>query len=541
VEVRSERFQVFTDAGERAGRQTAERFEQIRRVLGPARESPLAVRIYVFSSSSEFRRFRPSETTRGFYQSGPDRDYIAMEHAGQETYRIVYHEYLHLVLNHTSVKLPLWFEEGIAEFYSTLEAAGSRLRIGKPVEQHVSTLLSQRWLGAGDLGGMTKDSPLYREGIRSGVLYAESWALVHMLYTAPAYRTNLERFTSLLAETVTAEEAFHRAFGRTMEEALSDLRELIAARKFPVAEVDWRPADAAELTIRKLTAAESELVRAELLVAVNKGDEVLRQYRKLAGSNPDNPAVQQGLGQIMLAQNRRPEAMEHFKRAISLGSRQASVWFECAVLLRESGAPVQEVRDYLRKTVELNPHHAEALFLLGNLAFIEKRTEEAIGYFQRASAVLPRQSYFWQSLALAYAQQGQKDLAQCAARRAFDCAATQQEAEGARAALRLTGTPTRPPAPKQPAVVTPEGWFNRRGDQIAEGLLVEVECREDAARLVLQVEGRRLVLNALRPNEIVIRNSRGGTRELPCGKVNRLPVQVEYISKTRDIVAVEFR
>ena len=443
LEVRSDHFQVLTDAGEAAGRDALARFEQIRSVLGPSRESPLPVCVYVFSSASDFRQFRSGESTRGFYQSGPDRDYIALERTGEETYRIVYHEYMHLVLNHTSVKLPLWFEEGVAEFYSTIESAGNRLRIGRPVRQHVATLLDKRWLTAAELKAMRKDSPFYREGVRSGLLYAQSWALVHMLNTAPGYREKMEDFAGLLADAVGPDEAFPRAFGKTIERALDDLRAVVSARRFPVAEVEWRPAASATPQLRSLDEQQALLARAELFLAVGREAEALKIYERLAKGNVDSAAVEHGMGQIMLARKRYDAARDHLKRAMDLGSREADVYFEYAMLLRDSGGSKEEVRDYLKKTLEFSPNYSEALFLLGNMALLEEQLDEAVGYFERATKVLPRQFYFWHTLALAYHQKEESALSERAARRALDCAGSPQEEEMARAALRQAANPNR--------------------------------------------------------------------------------------------------
>src|SRR5712691_9195244 len=137
--VTSPQIEVLTDAGEKTGRQLLGRFDEIRRIFRQANapDSPLALRVFVFASEKEFRAYREDSATDGFYQSAPERDYIAL-HATSDAGRVVVHEYVHLVLSHSSAPLPKWFEEGTAESYSTIELARDRMSVGQPIESHLA-------------------------------------------------------------------------------------------------------------------------------------------------------------------------------------------------------------------------------------------------------------------------------------------------------------------------------------------------------------------------------------------------------------------
>ena len=179
-------MELITDAGEKTGRHLLARFEQIRGVFRQAgiADSPLPVRIFAFASERELHDYRDALNVHGFYKNGGERDYIALQ-ADSDAPRVALHEYVHVVLNHSALRLPVWFEEGTAEFYSTLDLTGSRLRIGAPIESHLALLRSAPSpLNAQDLASITVTSPRYD----SGLFYAESWALVHMLNLPPAWR-----------------------------------------------------------------------------------------------------------------------------------------------------------------------------------------------------------------------------------------------------------------------------------------------------------------------------------------------------------------
>jgi hypothetical protein len=224
---RSPHFELYSDARETAAREAVGRLELIRHVflerVGPA-GSPLPVRAFLFAREREFRDFRPNAITRGFYQSGPERDYIAMHDLGEETVRVVYHEYVHLTLNHSAPPLPRWLEEGTAEFYSTLQAKGDRLLIGMPIASHLRVLSGSPWLDADELRAVKHDTPGYDEAGRSGVFYAQSWAIAHMLHLGPRYRVNTPRFWQMVYRGIPVEVAFGEAYGKTLAAALQEMR-----------------------------------------------------------------------------------------------------------------------------------------------------------------------------------------------------------------------------------------------------------------------------------------------------------------------------
>ncbi len=106
---------------------------------------------------------------------GPDR--------GPDALRSVFHEYAHLVVSNVAPDLPVWLNEGLAEYYSTFELAydGRAFMFGRPIAAHIIELASETWMPVGALVSTTHDSPQYNENSRRGVFYAESWFLVHML------------------------------------------------------------------------------------------------------------------------------------------------------------------------------------------------------------------------------------------------------------------------------------------------------------------------------------------------------------------------
>ncbi|MFN9754663.1 MAG: hypothetical protein ACK55L_04605, partial [bacterium] len=75
LRLQTETLEIVSDAGESAARRALARLQQMERLLG-RRQSK--IRAYLFADDRWFRHLRPVPTARGFYQSGPERDYLAV-------------------------------------------------------------------------------------------------------------------------------------------------------------------------------------------------------------------------------------------------------------------------------------------------------------------------------------------------------------------------------------------------------------------------------------------------------------------------------
>jgi len=163
------------------------------RVIGSA----VPTVIIAFPSETAMAPFRPVYNGKpvdvaGLFVPGRDVNYISMiTDADKENLRVIFHEYTHSVANNNSRPLPVWLNEGIAEYYSTFEALrnGRDAIIGDVVADHIARLNNTVLIPIADLLTIDHSSSLYNEGSRRSVFYAQSWALVHMILRAEPNRT----------------------------------------------------------------------------------------------------------------------------------------------------------------------------------------------------------------------------------------------------------------------------------------------------------------------------------------------------------------
>jgi len=134
TKVVSKNFTLIGNADEREIREVAARLEQFHeifsRLSGNLRTlAHVPTTVVVFRTEESFRPYKPlyrgqPADATGFFQSGADTNYITLstEHSAGEAYRIIFHEYVHLLVNNTMGDVPAWFNEGLAEYYSTFDA-----------------------------------------------------------------------------------------------------------------------------------------------------------------------------------------------------------------------------------------------------------------------------------------------------------------------------------------------------------------------------------------------------------------------------------
>src|SRR5258705_4677885 len=146
--IQSKNFFLVGNASEKEIRQVAVRLEQFREVfthLFPRVKftTPVPITVVVFKSDSSFKPFKPIPNVAGYFQPGQDVNYISLttELQGQDPFTVIFHEYVHLLVDITVGNVPLWFNEGLAENYSTFSINNDqKIVLGGPIANHVFLL-----------------------------------------------------------------------------------------------------------------------------------------------------------------------------------------------------------------------------------------------------------------------------------------------------------------------------------------------------------------------------------------------------------------
>ncbi len=567
VKIASENFELLTTAGERAGRNTIRRFEEVRSFFVQAAGTRASitvrqpVRIIVFRSEKEFRPYQPSEVAAAYYLAGAACDYIVMGTAGQGVSPVTVHEYTHLLTKYAGGDLALWLNEGLAELYSNMQPVGSKIAVGIPLDVHRFVLMREKWIPLEELTTAGRDSPLYNEKARAGVFYAESWALAHMLSLQAQYRAGYSAFLGELGAGTTTRDAFRKIYNKSLSEVQADLDSYIRGRWFSASLHEVKlPKKTEQPDVQPATALEVGLALADIL-AGQKGKVAQAQeaFEELASQFPKSWEAQHGLAQLSWRNGKVDQAIDHFRLATELGSSNAKMHFDYGMLLAERGHRTEAIT-VLQRAAGLNPTDRLTHLNLGFLLVQDGSYGEALTEFRATKTVRPDEAYrFFFAAAYAHYRLGEKMQARTAAESGLKYAKTQEERASvqqlvaalvedrptapARSALeRATvsepvfgseGRPRLERAPMQPesekktaetAAVTSD-W------PVVDGTLEAVECLGKTARLRVLAGGRPLAFDVTDPERVQIRSGSGAAVEFSCGRQGGKQIRIEYEPK----------
>ena len=210
-------------------------------VMGLRTESAVPTTIFVFDGEPTFAPVRNAvfgarrPELGGFFTRSGDRFLAVMEvEGGRDGDRIVYHEITHSLIENTAAGLPLWYQEGVAEFYSTFTVKGKAVVVGSIPKTFVDVMLETGLMPLRRVFAIDTRSPEYN-GAHAGPFYATSWLFVHyLLVGAPQRAGQLGMYLALLDAKKPVDAAFQTAFGTTPEQFQGELWSYVNRPKLQV-------------------------------------------------------------------------------------------------------------------------------------------------------------------------------------------------------------------------------------------------------------------------------------------------------------------
>jgi Tfp pilus assembly protein PilF len=391
LEVRSQHFTVMTNADEKAGRRTADQFERMRSVFHVAfphlsidTSSPIVV---LAVNEKDFRALEPQVylakgqlTLDGLFLRTPDKNYVLMrvDAEGEHPYAVVYHEYTHLLLSKAAEWLPLWLNEGLAEFYENTDIHEKDVALGQPSRENLQLLRQNRLLPLATLFTVDTSSPYYHEENKGSIFYAESWALTHYLKIKD-YQEKTHRVTDymeLLAQKVDSVTAATRAFG-DLKQLQANLEGYIGQGQFNYFKLATSTdVDNTAFKVQTLTEAQADAVRADFLAYNERVADARRLLDRVLQEDPQNISAHETMGFLEFRAGHLDEARKWYEQAVKLDSQSYIAHYYFAAISMNAGAsPADDaqVESSLRAAIKLNPSFAPAFDRLAELEGMRRR------------------------------------------------------------------------------------------------------------------------------------------------------------------------
>ncbi|HLJ47964.1 MAG TPA: tetratricopeptide repeat protein [Bryobacteraceae bacterium] len=551
---RSAHFEVYSQAGPQAASSALAWFEQLREFFvqqtGLSADGHAPIRVIGFRSADQYREYRLRPTADAYYVGDASRDYIVLPSLTPGQFGMSAHEYVHLLIHDSGLKLPAWLGEGLAEVFSTVDI-GKRLPAANLDVHDAFRLLRHRdWMPLAELLALTHES-FDANRDRASIFYLESCALVHMLLLSPDYTPRVTALLTAIASGVPSDYALTATYNEKLEAIRDDLRAWTGRSAYPAVAFARVPPVASTAETSELSSFESRLLLADLLLACGELDRAERLYRELAREDPSDADAAAALGSIALRRKDLEVARREWKRAIELGVNDAALCFEYAVLAENASLKPDEIRPALERAVTLRPDFDNARYVLG---LLEKNTghfEAALAQFHAMRAISPGRAFqYWVAVSSSNEELGRHEEAKAAAIEAARHALTAGERAYASelayisetdVAVRFTrdarGNPVLATTrkPRNSDTFNP---FIEPGDQIRrlDGSLRDIDCGPPTKFVVIGPQGPVTVTMA-DPTRVQIRNGPG---EFTCGAQPLQPVTIEYNS-TGVLRGLEFR
>jgi len=536
-------FEIYSQAGAANARDLLRWFDRLHTFfeqqtgLSLDRHAPL--RVLVFDSFEQYQTVRLKPNTSAYYLATDSNDYIVLSSPRAPT--VATHEYWHFVEHTEQLHLPAALNEGLAEFFSTVQIDADRARIGAVAPARLRTLQTRTWTPLRTLL-TTGERDLPPDLEASEMFYSEAWALGHMLMLAPDYAPHFRELVERLSAKVPVQQVMESTYSKPLSRIATDLREWVRKLSSVPSSVQISLASGSEpFVIEEADQFSVRSLMAQVLIGSGRAEEAEEIYEDLARQAPKNPGISAARSLLALQQRDLPKARLLWQRALDDGIRDARVCYRFAQFGEAAGMSEAEIRPALERAVASDPSLDDALF---KLALIEKAAGErklALDHLQAMHQIVPARRYlYWILTSDLLNEFDRREEARAAAERAKPWAATTEQRNAADQLAYMAQTDLTVRLSRDSNGTTrmetarvrhgSSDWnpFVEPGDRVRriEGQLREVECGE--AQIVFVVEmatGGVVRIRLGDPARVQMKNA---PAEFTCGGQNGAPVVAVY-------------
>jgi tetratricopeptide (TPR) repeat protein len=470
IRISSDHFSVLTDAGEKKGREVMVRFEQMRAVFAQLLmktrlHMPEPLEIIALKTDKEFAQIAPIRqeqaiTEAGFFIPGEDRNYIVLNLFEEESWQAVRHDFAHLLLNYNYPPTPGWFDEGFAEYFSSLRLENKQVQIGSdpeltsawkqdvlgnqsevrnPPKSFTDLLSAPVWLALPDLFTVKHNTSSYQEGPHHTLFYAQSWIVMHYLLNKNKLPETGTYFDLVQNQKLPVEQAIQQAYGMTtaqfeqaVKEYFHSLAPLFLAQdaaklpgttnlggqmyQFPSPVV----ADDVGSSVRQVPEAEAQASLAEMSLRLPVHREQALKELGVIVSQPktDNAIAHRALAWAHLERKEFGQATEELEKATDLDAHDPWVRYYSALVKYHAAQPsgqafqgLGNMMQDLRAVLDWDPEFAEAYSMLAMARVEGGGINSAMESMREAIQLSPRNENYLLNMAQIYMAGKQWDAA----------------------------------------------------------------------------------------------------------------------------------
>lgn len=416
VNVKSPHFTVISNGTEKQARQVALGFEEIHTIFSttiPGLRTDASAETVVIAAKdlNTFTDLLPSEKKYashlgGLFMKGWEKDYVVVRLDIPDDQReVVYHEYIHKLLHLNFTRLPVWLDEGLAEFYGNTWIRSDGIYIGAP-SPRLRELRTRTLYPIATILGVVPSSPYYRDADKAPMFYAESWGLTHFLMFGPGMELGhkMNVYLESLQRGAQGEQAFDQAFGdrKELEKNFQNYSNRFTYGAYRYDKLE--KIDPSTFEGGPMAAPETD---ARLGGFFTRQHEIELANKRLASAlseNPKSALAHENEGFLHFIQGEDEDAQKEFDAAVSLNpDGYLAVYYQA--LMRYHGKKdadsLAQLDAAMAKVMQLNPRFAPAVVVRSQIYVQRGKLQDAYNTAVQAQQLEPdRGGYFTNSAAI---------------------------------------------------------------------------------------------------------------------------------------------
>jgi tetratricopeptide (TPR) repeat protein len=329
TEVRSEHFRVISDGDLQGALDIAREFEQMRAVFAAGSvnmrlDSGVPFLVLATRNAATMAEVmswpKANGTILGLFEPGWEKQFavVRIDADSPGFYQPAFHEYVHTLIHANFHWLPLWLDEGLAEFYGTAEFKQNSALIGEP-SQRKFILKREQLIDLKTLLSVNQASPYYHDSGKVDIFYAEAWGLTHYLTFGEGMGRGqkLSQFYASLEAGADQEEAFKQIFG-PLDQVQVALADYVGKGKMQAWEFNNPPHIIEhDFAVRKLTPAETEAELGAFSVwGTHNFKDASKMLTEAIQDDPKSATAHEALGFLNFDEGKDDEALREFKLAL---------------------------------------------------------------------------------------------------------------------------------------------------------------------------------------------------------------------------------
>jgi len=404
LEAKSSHFRVLSDGSAEEARAVAHQFEQIRTAFATALpsirlETAVPLTVLALKDDQSVRALLPQMWKQkalkpgGLFAEGREKTFAIVRldvvrrqsesRASGNGYQVVYHEYTHSVLNSNFRWLPLWLNEGLAEFFGNTQFDNDKIYIGA-ANVRAEYTRGRPLLPIEKLLSVAPGSGEYEDADKVQVFYSESWGLVHLLLTGPLSEggRRLQQYIKLLDDGIDARQAFREAIGefKEIEDQLKKYLDRAGLDSF----VFNNPSDVSneKISVRRLDIAETNAELGTVEVWLHENAAARERLERAMKADSRSALAVESMGVLSFNEGADRPALTFFEQALQRDLNRLLSGYYRGML---TTAPSPALLDVIKQNPDFAPAHVQLA-----MAYLrEGNTDRALAPALKAAQLHP--------------------------------------------------------------------------------------------------------------------------------------------------------